>query len=1395
MKLNKMNKNKNIFGTILSMTISIVAGIFVNSMPTEIKGRLDLFFGNYPEIWIGGIVFVFLILLINIILAKFGKQTSKKDLENRNSEEKAESRKLFINSLEKRYRQKLIQKTDERFSPPMELKYTKDGVRESYTLFLDDEAKTENEVCEELAVLLNKHRHLLILGQPGVGKTVRLHEMALGLLKNAFDNPTKPIPVIFNLATWTDDYENLEDWFIDNLIKNYNFPPDENIKEFVSGKNMIPLLDGFDEIGYYIDEENERNELQEKCLYAIHDYRNLYYNPMFVIGSRNAEYINAGGNMAVNAQIEVKKLEEKKVIAILDNLINIDKTGVGVYENSNDNVAKYLKIHISKTPILLKVLCVPFYLNALFQVLNRRNDDKIDFPNSEQEIKNFIVDLFVKRKTNKKSIYELGSHLRWLAKWTKRKKKVFFNLTDFDESCLQNPKSVKITSSFLSMSFEICLWFYLFLQLSVVWGVVFAIVFFVIGGGFKNEEEKTEKKTEDDSIEKTEEVEYDDTKKFQYHWKKWYRAVGFALFSWLYFGFIFGFLKGLLCAIVIAVIYRSLVSILKTSSPLIGLNSQRKRLEQNSRKDELRKWNWKELFTLDFWTHTIFEMFLAGMLVGLIFALAVKVFGTDWEMGLYSGTVFGVIFVFGTLMKDRAYQIKYYEGADKPMKRLLYDLIVNVLTTGFIFFGIKFCIDVFLYNYSVHISVKSALIAGSLGMLLEFLRSLFFKNLAINVIVWIKGKLPFPMSVFFNDCVKAHILELENSSWKFSHQILTQFFIDNFSKKTKDIKELEKFYDIQLTELDEEENIWEHRNAYKLSLLGNVVGLNLSSNRIEEIRHINSLTKLQELNLSRNKINKIEDWSFCDYSIRHKRLKTLDLSNNKISDIENLNTLTGLRILNLSNNKIENISIIPSAFKRLTYLYVRENDISNITNIQDFLQMKYLWDLAIECNPIEREESDTLVYIDKINNNTISFLAMIKKIVVTYLQNPFFFNKEKNYITYFNKFNKNLIDIPQTDYIPDTNKNIMWNFVDGILTISGIGIMPDYGNILSTPWANYQNSIKKVIIENGITHIGSGAFWRCENLSSVEIPNTVISIGSATFMGTFLKFIKIPESVTSIGDATFGPCPKLNIEFSGNLKHIGSGAFYNNAWYRSLPERIVYVDNVLYQYKRDDEFLDEKELLREYDIYVPIPIDNRNIKVKDGTLSISKGAFKDVNIESIEIPNSVLEIGAEAFNNCRNLTDVILPANLKRIEESTFENCKNLNSIDIPESVTEIGKDAFSNCENLKSISLKQGLLSIGAGAFYRCKNLTTFVIPETVVHIGESAFSDCENLISVIISKSVISIGKRAFEDCKNLENVSIQNEIIEIEDWAFNGTKWIRSEDAFKNYHKFQWFHKQRW
>jgi hypothetical protein len=252
------------------------------------------------------------------------------------------------------------------------------------------------------------------------------------------------------------------------------------------------------------------------------------------------------------------------------------------------------------------------------------------------------------------------------------------------------------------------------------------------------------------------------------------------------------------------------------------------------------------------------------------------------------------------------------------------------------------------------------------------------------------------MNLFFNNCVKAHILEYENSSWRFSHQIFIQYFIDNFAKP-ESIKNIEKYYNIQLKEL-EQGSIWEYKNTYELNQCGDVTGLNVSNNGIEEIRGINALKKLQELDLSGNNISKIQSWSFYD-AARLKHLEILDLSNNKISKIGNLKTLTGIRMLNLSNNLIEDISRIPFLFKHINYLFLQNNYISDIQNIDEYLKMKYLYGLSIDAN-----SPRMLLCLKKIKERAASFPFLLKPIVVSWLKEPFSFRESvKRDTDYFNR--------------------------------------------------------------------------------------------------------------------------------------------------------------------------------------------------------------------------------------------------------------------------------------------------------------------------------------------------------------------------------------------------------
>ena len=124
-------------------------------------------------------------------------------------------------------------------------------------------------------------------------------------------------------------------------------------------------------------------------------------------------------------------------------------------------------------------------------------------------------------------------------------------------------------------------------------------------------------------------------------------------------------------------------------------------------------------------------------------------------------------------------------------------------------------------------------------------------------------------------------------------------------------------------------------------------------------------------------------------------------------------------------------------------------------------------------------------------------------------------------------------------------ENVTYSFVSstGTLTISGTGDMNDYVYASQAPW--YYLSIKKVVINNGVTSIGDYAFSECTELTSVTIPNSVTSIGNGAFgICTGLTSVTIPNSVTSIGEEAFQYCSGLtSVTIPNSVTSIGLGAF------------------------------------------------------------------------------------------------------------------------------------------------------------------------------------------------------------------------------------------------------------
>ena len=254
--------------------------------------------------------------------------------------------------------------------------------------------------------------------------------------------------------------------------------------------------------------------------------------------------------------------------------------------------------------------------------------------------------------------------------------------------------------------------------------------------------------------------------------------------------------------------------------------------------------------------------------------------------------------------------------------------------------------------------------------------------------------------------------------------------------------------------------------------------------------------------------------------------------------------------------------------------------------------------------------------------------------------------------------------------------NLTYTFVEstGTLTISGTGKMTDNdpwkiydSNGIAAPWDSYRTSIKKVVVNNGVTSIGSCAFESSYNITSVTIPNSVESIGWSAFnYCTKLTSITIPNSVTS----------------------IGSGAFYNCDGLTSP----LYNANV-FAYMTNSDF--------------------ETYAVPDGIKSIAGAAFYEANIGTLTFPNSVTNISEEAFYGAYSIGNLIWPSSVTSISDRTFKE-SNINKIEIPNGVTSIGDEAFINCRGLTEIEIPSSVTSIGKDALSTDVGLHHIVVKST---------------------------------------------------------------------------------
>ncbi len=286
----------------------------------------------------------------------------------------------------------------------------------------------------------------------------------------------------------------------------------------------------------------------------------------------------------------------------------------------------------------------------------------------------------------------------------------------------------------------------------------------------------------------------------------------------------------------------------------------------------------------------------------------------------------------------------------------------------------------------------------------------------------------------------------------------------------------------------------------------------------------------------------------------------------------------------------------------------------------------------------------------------------------------------------------------------------------------------------------------------------SSAFYNCNKLQSITIPNSVVQIGGSAFYGcSQLRSVTIPSSVTDVGVGAFENC--------GNIAEVRIESLAS--WCRITFEPSLYEGIESYG-GNNPLCLDDGGVGVE--LYVNnVPVNGR-LHIPEEVEFISRYCFFGwSNLVEVTMSDSVRGIGGTAFGRCENLKGVIIGDGVENVGPGAFSWCRNLESVTIGKNVKEIGEDAFMAGVALSEITIPGNVAHIGDYAFETCCTLRKLRLSEGVKSIGRDAFCLCESLEDVSIPNSVTNLGDEVFRECTSLKSVSVGDGVDNIPGMAF--------------------------
>ena len=308
-------------------------------------------------------------------------------------------------------------------------------------------------------------------------------------------------------------------------------------------------------------------------------------------------------------------------------------------------------------------------------------------------------------------------------------------------------------------------------------------------------------------------------------------------------------------------------------------------------------------------------------------------------------------------------------------------------------------------------------------------------------------------------------------------------------------------------------------------------------------------------------------------------------------------------------------------------------------------------------------------------------------------------------------------------------------------------------------------SLETVNIPSTVTEIGANAFAYCESLKEMVLPEGLVSIGNRCFQNSGLTSINIPVSLTSLPDYCFYGCALTSVSLGDQVNSIGSNCFQSckNLTSAVLPSTIESLPSYLFSNCTSLQSINLPETLTSVGNSVFASCSSlESITLPKSLMTLSNGLFQNCSsLKEIVIPSEITALQNQIFSGCTSLEKVTMSREITTINQSAFANCAKLHTIayygDAEESVPgviklsektlRIDQYAFQNCKAITEIIIPDGFTTIGGRETFKNTGISELIIPSSVTAMNQNYIcGENDSVTFYICGTSPVTVNRFTF-------------------------------------------------